>query len=295
MRASTEVGASSGMHLVELQSGAYRATLAPSAGGRIGSLSWSDASRSVDLLQAWDGSAFSEHVWPKAGAFPMLPFANRLPAAGFRFGNRLVRPEPGPSGLVQHGVAHRRPWRLLNVSAERACMQLEMDSTPDWPWAWSAEMNVSLGNTGMSVVMRVRNTSTEPMPLSMGWHPYHPTHSSIRSRDLTFDAIARHDLDAEARASLNTSAPVFDMAPGETAAFSGWNGQSSLRVRGEGAIEVACTGSPHLVLHRPMNGGYVCIEPVTVLPGRLGEEGSGLLEPNHTQQVHWSCGFRSEA
>lgn len=249
----------------------------------------------MDLLQAWDGAAFAEHVWPKAGAFPMLPFANRLSAAGFRFGNRLVRPEPGPSGIVQHGVAHRRTWRLLNVSAERACMQLEMDSTPDWPWAWSAEMDVSLSDIGMSVVMRVRNASTEPMPLSMGWHPYHPTDSSIRSRDLTFDAIARHDLDAEASASLHTSAPVFDMAPGETAAFSGWRGQSSLRVRGEGAIEVACTGSPHLVMHRPMSGDYLCIEPVTVLPGWLGEDAASLLEPGSARQLSWTCGFRAKA
>ena len=280
------------MQLVELQSGAYRATLAPFAGARVGTLTWSDASRSVDLLQAWDGAAFAEHVWPKAGAFPMLPFANRIPAAGFRFRNKLVQPEPGPSGIAQHGIAHRRPWRLMNVSAARACMQLEVHPTSDWPWAWSAELDVSLGSTGMCVVMRVCNAATEPMPLSMGWHPYHPTDVHTRSFDLIFDAVARHDLDAEAKATLHTSSPIFDLTPGETAAFSGWDGKSSLRVHGKGSIEVACTGSPHLVLHRPMTGEYLCIEPVTALPGWLGEEAASLLEPGSARQLSWTCGFR---
>lgn len=224
----------------------------------------------------------------------MLPFANRLPAAGFRLGDRWVQPEPGPGGLVQHGVAHRRPWRLTSESVDRACMRLEMNPTPDWPWAWSAEMDVSLDDMGMSVVLRVHNASTEAMPLSMGWHPYHPAASAIRSRDLTFDAIARHDLDAQARASLRTSAPVFDMAPGETAAFSGWAGQAGLHVRGKGAIEVSCAGSPHLVLHRPLDGEYLCIEPVTVLPGWLGEEAASLLEPGSARQLSWTCGFKAE-
>ena len=74
--------------LVELHAGAYTATVAPAAGGRVASLSWHSGATQCPLLVGWDGRPFDEHHWPKAGAFPMLPFANRLPRDGFRFRGR---------------------------------------------------------------------------------------------------------------------------------------------------------------------------------------------------------------
>ena len=280
--------------LVELRSGPYRARIAPEAGARVASLAWCGAGRELDLLVPWDGAPFDEHGWPKAGAFPMLPFANRLPARGFRFGERDVRPEAAPNGLVQHGVAHRRPWRLVAVSPDRATLRFDADATAGWPWAWSADLVMSLGTSGLTVRMSVRNRSREAMPLGMGWHPYHATPPGLLAHDLSFDAAARHELDAEGKAARADAAPAFGMQPGETAAFSVWAGYARLRSAG-GRIAVSCAGARHLVLHRPAGADYLCIEPVTVLPGRLGEDaawrGPGVLGPGQARQLSWTCGF----
>jgi aldose 1-epimerase len=249
----------------------------------------------VDLLVPWDGRPFDEHGWPKAGAFPMLPFANRLPAEGFRWRDRLVQPPPAPGGAVQHGVAHRRPWRVTDAAADRVRMQLAQESTPGWPWAWSADLVIALAEPGMTVSLGVRNSSAEAMPLGMGWHPYHPTHPGISVRDLAFDAQARHDLDGAGRAGGAAPEPTFAVRPGETAAFSAWSGRAELRRPDRGTIVVACTGARHLVLHRPAAGDYVCIEPVTLLPGYLGQDarGEGVVEPGATRLLSWTCGLLS--
>ena len=163
-----------------------------------------------------------------------------------------------------------------------------------WPWAWSAEQRVVLGDDGLTVTIGVTSDSAEAMPLVVGWHPYHPADRGIAAGDLQFAAAARRELDEEGGAEDSDRRSSFAMRRGETAAFAGWDGQ--LRLRADpGAIVVGCEGAAHLVLHRPSSGDYVCAEPVTGLPGHLGRVvGSsrpGELQPGETQRLRWSCGF----
>lgn len=275
---------------VELRAGAYVARIAPAAGGRIASLSCEQGGELVQLLVPWEGGDFDAHHWPKAGAFPMLPFANRLPPDGFLFGERRVRPEPGPGGFALHGVSHRKPWDLLERSGEHARMRYVHEAGDEsWPWAWSAWQDVRLTAQGLGVALCVRNESAEGMPLGMGWHPYHPAPRAVLPGDLDFRATARHDLDAQGQASARGVDAGFHMQRGETAAFSGWS--ASLRLRGAsgGAIRVRTEGASGLVLHRPQQGDYLCAEPVTVLPGQLAS--APLLRSGETRRLRWHCEY----
>ncbi len=282
--------------MIELGFGPYSARVAPAAGGRIAALAWRDGGASVPLLVEWDGQAFDEHAWPKAGAFPMLPFANRLPRDGFVFRGTLVRPEPGPAGFALHGSAHRRAWSVVESTSQRAVMRCTHDGgDAAWPWPWVAEQVVELGQRGMTVTLSIKNEATEPMPLAMGWHPYHPADPDMAGGGLGFSAHARHELDEDGRACDQVEMPLFTMQPGETAAFSEWTGSACLRSPARGSIVVSCTGVSGLVLHRPVRGSYFCAEPVTLLPGRLGEksesDGSGVLPARQVRQFTWTCGF----
>jgi aldose 1-epimerase len=274
---------------IELRSGAYSARIAPAAGGRLASLAWNDR----PLLVPWNGGDFDEHAWPKAGAFPMLPFSNRLPAAGFRFGDRVFRPEPGPTGFALHGFAHRRKWDLVQASADRALLRCAHDGQSEgWPWAWSAQQEVLLAPHGITVTLMLTNESGEPMPAGPGWHPYHPVGSGVAGGDLQFEAGARRDLDAQGTVVAAEREPTFAVHRGDTAAFSAWTG--ALRLRGgDGVVSVRSGGAPHLVLHRPRDAGYLCAEPVALLPGQLGavHDGDGVLLPGDTQRLSWACGF----
>lgn len=282
--------------LIELGAGAYRAAIAPQAGGRLASLTWHGDGRAVPLLVVWSGGEFEPHAWPKAGAFPMLPFANRLHPQGFRFGDRVVRPHDRPAGTPMHGFAHRRPWTVTQLSDDRAVLGFVAESGEEgWPWAWSARQEVQLDARGLNVRIAVRNESREPMPVGLGWHPYHPLSATCAPGDLQFEAAARHELDAAGRAGDEARPPAFSLRAGETAAFSGWAGALRIRAAG-GAIVVRSCSTDKLVLHRPASGEYLCAEPVNLLPGQLGEGlPEGVLSPGEVRELTWSCAFESLA
>src|SRR3954462_7314058 len=134
---------------LDLRAGPYAARVAPAAGARLTSLEWNDGGARRSLLVPWDGQDFDEHHWPKAGAFPMLPFANRLPREGFRFGGQQVSPEAGPGGFAQHGCAHRRAWQVAEHADRHAELRLEHGASVSWPWSWSARQEVRLDEDGI--------------------------------------------------------------------------------------------------------------------------------------------------
>jgi aldose 1-epimerase len=286
-------------HLIELRAGCYLARVAPAAGGRVASLSWLGAAAPRALLVEWDLAAFDQHAWPKAGAFPMLPFANRLPPNGFRARGTPVCPEPGPEGFPVHGSAHRRKWEAVAVSGTQAVLRYaHKPGDAGWPWTWSAEQEMDLSDAGLTVVIRVRNESEGSMPLGIGWHPYHPLPPETSAISKRIQAEARRELDEDGRAAETGAEPVFGMRPGETAAFVGWDGGFRLPAV-DGTIVVTCEGASSLVLHRPAAGDYLCAEPVTLLPGHLCEDtdesGPGWLQPGDTQRFSWTCGFEAIA
>ena len=279
---------------VELCAGGYHVTVAPAAGARITSLAWREGGVSHPLLVNCDVEGFDEHDWPKAGAFPMIPFANRLAPRGLRVGDREARPEHGPGGFPVHGFAHRRVWELTRRTEERAVMRLLHDGASEgWPWAWSAEEEVRVAPQGVTVRLRVKNESDTPMPLGLGWHPYHPICPQTDALGLAVSAGSRHDLDPEGRAGQEARLPVFGMNRGETAAFDAWSGTFRLALQAQRALRLECLGARRLVLHRPTSGDYLCVEPVTVLPGHLGREGSDawLVAPGSAREILWSCGL----
>lgn len=280
-------------HALQLRSGAYTATVVPEAGGRIASFEWLGGGSPLPLLVGWDGTRFDEHDWPKAGAFPMLPFANRLPPEGFSFRGRSVRPCHGPGGFALHGSAHRRTWTCIDASDRRVVMALSHDGTGDgWPWAWSARQVVQLDDDGLSVDLTVTNAASDTMPLSMGWHPYVSVPGHARHKALQFAAATRHALDPDGRALPATPALGRSVERGETAAFGGWEGRVRLPL-GHGEFALSSDQAQVLVLHRPPVGDYLCVEPVTRLPGMLGDGQAldGELAPGRSRTVSVRCTF----
>jgi aldose 1-epimerase len=282
--------------LIELRAGAYRAKLAPAAGARIATLDWIGEGVHP-LLVAWDRGAFDAHAWPKAGAFPMLPFANRLPPGGFPWKGDTVRPQPGPEGFAVHGVAHRKPWKMLTADGQHAVIELVHEAGEEgWPWSWSARQDVRLTADGLTVRLALRNEGTEPMPFGLGWHPYHPVHAAIAPQHLRFTAAARRELDRQGRTAGEDREPCFEMRRGETAAFRQWDGSAVLQAADSGAILVSTEGVDGLVLHRPSSGDYLCIEPVATMPGQLGRDtgadAPSVLRSGQERMLSWTCAFR---
>jgi len=288
---------------IRIASGPYAAGFAPAAGGRLTRLEWSAAGATHALVVPLEKADFDQHRWPKAGAFPMAPFANRVPRAGFFFEGRwrAIAAAPGES-FAQHGFAHRRPWRVLDATGERALFEYAHEGGDEgWDWPFSIRQEAEIGEGGLAITFKLLNLADEPMPAGMGWHPYH----LFRERaGVVFRAAERVPLDAEGRAAsgeeISPDGATTKVAAGETVAFAGWEGEAVIPVAGGLEAVVTATGWSNLVVHRPADSSYICLEPVMLLPGRLGDPGRhdhglGVLLPGASVTARWRCEARSAA
>ena len=245
------------------------------------SLTYTDSLQSVNCIVPWCGSdGFSEHDWPKAGAFVMLPFTNRLAPAQFMWQGQAITLKNGsPIGQGLHGFGHRRPWQLLQTTSSSAELQL-LHTTPDfeWPWPFEASLVYLLSDDGLRVELSVHNTSAEVMPVSLGWHPFlpHATALSGGADECLIHAQRQHviGLDGlgQAEASmLQEPMQTFSLPMQQvgTIAFENYSGRVAVPLNTDWQLTISSQHAPHLLIHIPHGLRYLCVEPIGTLPGAL--------------------------
>lgn len=295
---------------IELRAGPYAATLLPHAGARLGKLCWSDGARSLDLVVPMqEGAAFDGHHWPNAGAFPMAPYSNRLGGATFTWGARRIRlTSPPGETYALLGFAHRAAWDVVAHAPDHATLRYaHRPEDEGWPWRFELTMQVMLDAHGAQVVLRITNLSDETMPAGLGWHPYHPSRALARAAGarLRLAAHARRDVGLAGVARLEphdgpTRATPVELGSADlhhqTSVFEDWTGELSLPLDDGLRIAVAATGARHLVMHAPKELAYICLEPVSLLPGALqvydAAQSAAMiaLAPRCSRELVWRCG-----
>ncbi|QGZ65563.1 aldose epimerase family protein [Paraburkholderia acidisoli] len=286
-------------HRITLDNGILEAEIAPQLGARVCTLKAHDGN--VDLLvplHKWDAP---EHGWPKAGAYPLIPYSNRIVGARLNFGNEIHALKPHPLDLPNslHGHAQRRAWQLASHTVQRAELVLHSEASEDWPWPFEARIVFTLNAAALDVTLALRNTGTRAMPAGLGWHPFLAVDSTST---VHFQASRRWQLDP-AFVPTGASFPisgVTELTPNDwqdrdcAIYASEWNGSASITRTG-GTVRLA-TAAPltHLVAYAPRSGSFCCIEPVSHVANGFNFaaqdiEGTGthVLEPgaNFAAQV----------
>ena len=131
-----------------------------------------------------DIATFRGH--PSLSGIPFLgPWANRLDEQAF-YANGRRYPFNTNLGNVSgphpiHGfLSFTEKWTLTQVKASREAAwvtsRLEFYRDPSWmaqfPFAHTIEMTYRLAAGVLEVQLRLQNLSSEPMPVSIGFHPY---------------------------------------------------------------------------------------------------------------------------
>jgi len=246
----------------------YHAQIAAQAGGRVARFFRQGRHGSVELLRPWDGTGFDAHTWPKAGAFPMLPFTNRLSTQGLQLDGRVAKGVHGTQGYPLHGLGLRRKWLVKHHSADQ--VELELDHSgqcEEWPWRFRALQTFHLTEDGLAWTLTVENRDTVRMPLAMGWHPYCSVDSDCRISDP--EHARRFDMDDSGTAVPDQGTAGVGVRAGATVAYDQWDGQFNMPGPAGGRLCLQASGLGALVMHRSVRGDYLCVEPVTALPGRL--------------------------
>nr|WP_246473151.1 aldose 1-epimerase [Pelagibacterium limicola] len=283
--------------VITLRKGALHAAFCPKSGGRMARLSHD---LHGDILVPLDDPAFDPLQWPKAGAFPLIPYHNRMTGAQFTHAGRRfdLIAHPTFGGDAMHGPAQRRPWTVSFQGAEMLELALRYGDDGDWPFDFFARQQFRLRDDGLDVELTLVNVGTKPMPGGLGWHPYFvATFSDV----LTCDAAKRWSVDALPRGIPPLPRDNIGQFPARrvTEHLTDWT-HATVLLRDR--VRVTLTADaflPHLVIHRTPD--YVCLEPVSHVAGVYGfppetQQNAGfvVLEPGQAVSGNLSLVIASD-
>jgi aldose 1-epimerase len=246
------------MHEIALSAGDLRLSVRPDWGGRVAAFRHAQAG---DILLPIEAMAFDPEAWPKAGAYPLAPFHNRIRDAHFIFAGREARLAPHPSAAPHalHGMTSRLPWTVADARPDQVTLVCRWAANPAWPWSFEARQQFFLYAEGLTLTLGIENLDTAPMPAGLGWHPYFAP-----PLEVAHDARGwwPHDEEFLPQGNRQDATEAALPARGRTAYLSDWR---TLEIRQPGGLVTEITADPiftNCVVHWDA-AGYACIEPVT--------------------------------
>jgi len=276
-------------HTLTLSSGILELRLSPSIGGAISSFRWKDGGRERAILR--ESNTPLQKVLD-ASCFPLVPFVNRIRGGCFTFRGRQVRLSPNMAGDPSplHGQGWTSPWRVDSSSEAQAVLQF--DHRPgEWPWAYQARQHFQLEANALHLRLTCRNTSDEPMPCGLGFHPYFQCGAGTRIQTevqhvwtVDKDVLPVARMPTEGRYAIGDD-PV--CGRGLDNGYDGWSGRALLTDPDwPFEIELSSPQARYFQLYSPESGGIFVAEPVTHANAALNQPesdwarlGIQILEP----------------
>jgi len=251
---------------VSLAAGNLRLELSPSIGGCISAFEWTGGGAQQPILRKCH--SLLEKVL-HADCFPLVPYVNRIRGGCFTFRGRTVRLQPNmpgdPSPL--HGQGWLNPW-AVETHDEASAVLTYHHRHGEWPWSYEARQHFALDDKGLSLRLACRNTSDEPMPCGLGFHPYFPCGPETRI-DTRVDCAWTVDenvlpvakVPAEGKYDLrNRHVCGQDLDNG----FGGWGGEAHMTDPGwPYDLRLSSPQAKFFQLYSPPQGGIFVAEPVT--------------------------------
>lgn len=156
----------------------------------------------------------------------MGPWANRLDEQAF-YANGTRYPFDMELGNVRgkipiHGfLTTNTRWKVVDVQADgssaRVTSRLEFYRQPAWmkqfPFAHTIDMTYRLQGGVLEVATRIENLSAEPMPVSVGYHPYFQLTDSPRDEWTVSLGAKTHWLLAETKVPTGETQPIEQLLP----------------------------------------------------------------------------------
>jgi aldose 1-epimerase len=274
------------MDLVSLRLGEGEAVLAPGIGGGI--VSWTHRGR--PMLRPALPNALDLQLVRGLGAYPLVPFSNRIDRGVFTFDGLRTELPATAGGHAIHGVGWKRPWHVIERSDHAATIGL--DHAPDelWPYAFHAEQQIALGETGLTWAMRVTNRHDDPAPAGLGFHPYFPTGTGVLLRfaaegvwfggpDVIPMRHARVPAEWDHTHGRRVGSAVLDNC------FTGWRSPALLGYATHSLAITADALFGCLVVFTPEGKDFFAVEPVSHMNdaiNRTGDHAMTVLQSGET-------------
>jgi aldose 1-epimerase len=272
--------------MLTLQSDDASVVLAPEQGGAI--LGWTHGR--VALLRHAASSAVVPGDTREMGAFPLVPYSNRIARGAFNFGGRhyqlALNFGDHPNSI--HGVGWQRAWRTASIARDAATVTLDHAPDVNWPFAFTAAQTYHLMPNALRVTLSLTNRHTAPAPAGLGLHPYFPRGDAT----LRFHADAVWRNGPTQLPSERTMVPQdWDHTEGRRVGippldncFEGWDGRATLSWANRQITLEASDIFRHVIVYTPPSAPFFCVEPVSHMNDAINHGGMQVLEPGETLQ-----------
>jgi aldose 1-epimerase len=254
----------------------------------------------------WTPSSLKELVQkPTFAGNPFLaPWANRLDQDAFYANGKkyLINPNlenfrRDPNHLPIHGLlSYWTEWKVAALEADassaRATCRLEFWKYPglmaQFPFAHTIEMTYRLRNGVLEVETVVQNHSVEPMPVSIGYHPYFRLHDAPRDTWKVHLAAKEQVVLSDRLVPTGERKPVTFSDPVSLAGtqlddvFTGLkrgpDGLAEFWVEGQRERITVVYGPKYnvAVVYAPPGKDFICFEPMAALTNALNMAHAGL-------------------
>ncbi len=249
-------------------------------------------------------------AWRARPAFagnPFLaPWANRLSEDAFYANGKkyllnrgLGNIRPDANGRPIHGLLmYSCEWKLVSLQADPSCAtatsRLEFFRYPDlmaqFPFAHTIEMTYRLRDGALEVETVIENLAAEPMPVSIGYHPYFRIHDAPRDAWRVHVAAREHvELSSQliptgVRKPVTLPDPV-SLAVAElddvfTNLVRGSDGRAEFWVEGAKQRIAVVYGPKYdvAVIYAPKGKDFICFEPMAAVTNALNLAHQGLYK-----------------
>ena len=255
---------------------------------------------------------------PSQAGIPFLgPWANRLDGDSYWANGKryLLNPDAialrrDPNGLPIHGLLlFASAWQVTKLEAgEHAAevtSRLDFWKHPGWmaqfPFAHSIEMTHRLYGGALEVRTAIKNLSTEPMPLVIGFHPWYHMPDTPRDQWKITLPVREHYILSDKSLPTGERKPA-DLGPATPLAglqlddvFGGVEPNGEFLLEG-GGRKIAVKFGPQFpiaVVYAPQTRDVVCFEPMTGITNGFNLAHQGIFKGLESIQpgAQWSESF----
>ena len=262
---------------------------------------------------------------PQFAGNPFLaPWANRLDEQAFYANGKRYAFDMGLGNvrgkIPIHGMLlWTNAWQVVDVTADatsaRTTSRLDFYRNPDWmkqfPFAHTIEITHTLKDGVLEVATRLHNMSADPMPVSIGFHPYFQLTDSTRDEWTVSVGARRHWLLSESKVPTGETEPIEQFFPDPRAiALKDYDldhvfgdlvrddtGRAVMSVKGKSQqVDVVLgpnyramviyapnpASAPQKPGMAPPNRNYICFEPMVGITNAMNLAHKGLYKELQT-------------
>jgi aldose 1-epimerase len=274
-------------------------SIAPS----IGNIAYDMRVNGKPILAAPAGTLAEWKAKPSQAGIPFLaPWANRLDSDSYWANGKKYNLNPevvsvrrDGNGLAIHGLVLFAPdWQVTVLKADEqgaeVISRLDFWKHPEWmaqfPFAHSIEMMHRLANGVLEVRTTIENHSAEPMPLSIGFHPWYQIPDCPRDSWKVHLPVREHYTLSDKTIPTGETTPVKLPDPTPLSGrqlddvFGGVGAAEEFWVEGNGARISVRFGEkyPVAVVYAPQARNVICFEPMTGITDAFNLAHSGLYQ-----------------